>query len=119
MYIDPEDCYVEAFDTTVQEFSDFTISFKVPVPVEEGCIVTIQLPEDFDLIAGELQRVQGWGIFGFPVDLNFGVDESERVIKIVDQCTKYSDAKTITALKITSIMNPSLVKQTKSFSIKV
>ena len=68
----------------MQEFSVFYVSFKVPVPVEKGCIVTIQLPEDFDLIAGKLARVEGWGIFGRKIDLNFGIDESARYIKIVD-----------------------------------
>jgi hypothetical protein len=68
----------------VQEFSVFYIAFKVPIPVEQGCIVTIQLPEDFTLSAGDLTRIQGWGIFGKRTDLNVGIDESSRIIKIVD-----------------------------------
>ena len=32
----------------------YKLSFKVPVPVQEGCIVTIKFPEDFDLIAGQV-----------------------------------------------------------------
>ena len=46
--------------------------------------MTIQLPEDFELSAGDVARVQGWGIFGRRTDLNVGIDESERIIKIVD-----------------------------------
>ena len=46
--------------------------------------MTIQLPEDFKLSAGDLSRVEGWGIFGRKIDLNVGIDESERIIKIVD-----------------------------------
>ena len=81
--INPALCKVEAEDSTVQEFSTYKVSFKVPVPVEEGCIVTIKLPEDFELSAGDLERVEGWGIFGSRTALNFGVDESANVIKIV------------------------------------
>lgn len=83
-HIDPADCKLEASDSTVQELSLFKISFKVPIPVEQGCIVTIKLPDDFDLVAGRMERVEGWGMFGRNIDLNFGVDESERVIKIVN-----------------------------------
>ena len=39
--IKPADCEVRADDHTVQEFSVFYMSFKVPVPVNEGCILTI------------------------------------------------------------------------------
>ena len=92
---------MKADDSTVQEFSVFYLSFKVPVPVEQGCIVTIKLPEDFDLIAGQVGRVEGWGIFGRKISLNFGIDESARVIKIVDQCTLYTGANTLTELQIT------------------
>ena len=64
-------------------------------------------------------RIEGWGIFGRKIDLNFGIDESARVIKIVDQCTLYTGANTLTELQITKIKNPKLVKPTKSFIIEV
>ena len=51
--------------------------------------------------------------------MNFGIDESARVIKIVNQCALYSAANTKTELEITQIKNPDLVKQTKSFTIEV
>ena len=65
--------------------------------------MTIQLPEDFTLSAGSLERVQGFGIFGKQDDLNFGTDESERTIKIVDQCDRYTAANFNTRLTITKI----------------
>ena len=55
--IDPKACSVNAEDPTVQEATAYTIAFNVPVPVEEGCIVTIQLPEDFKVSAGDTNRV--------------------------------------------------------------
>ena len=58
--------------------------------------MTIELPEDFRLSAGDLSRVQGWGIFGKRTDLNVGIDEVSRVIKIVDQCARYSGPNTLT-----------------------
>ena len=50
--INPADCKVVADDFTVQEYSTMRIEFKVPVPVQEGAIITIQLPDDFKLQAG-------------------------------------------------------------------
>jgi hypothetical protein len=55
--IDPRACSVRAEDPTVQEFSTYFIGFRVPVPVESGCIVSIQLPEDFNVSAGDTNRV--------------------------------------------------------------
>lgn len=101
--IDENVCSVTADDSTVQEFSVFYVAFKVPIPVEEGCIVIIQLPEDFSLSAGDLARVEGWGIFGFKRDLNVGIDEQDRTIKIVDQCQKYSPADVKTQVRFSMI----------------
>ena len=82
--IDPEYCRVNATDSTVQQFSDFYIPFKVPVPIAEGCIVLIEIPADFTVKAGDLSRVEGWGIFGGRTDLIAEIDEAERTVKIVD-----------------------------------
>ena len=62
--IDPASSVVSATDSTVQTYSDFSIPFKVPLPVAGGCIVLIEIPEDFTVNAGELNLVEGWGIFG-------------------------------------------------------
>lgn len=78
------DAMVWADTTTVQEFSKFHISFKIPVPVAGGCIVTIQLPDEFKLDAGVLTRIKGSGIFGRMRDLSYGIDESSRIIKFHD-----------------------------------
>ena len=118
-FIDLGESSIRADVTTVQEFSTFYLSFKVPVPVQEGCTVLIQLPDDFILRAGDLTRVQGWGIFGRKTDLSFGIDESSRIIKIVDQCAYYSGANTAAELEIEQFKNPKLVRTTKSFFIQV
>jgi len=117
--MDPSSASVTAENSTVQEFSTFVVTFKVPVPVEEGCIVTIQLPDEFKLSSGNLNRVKGWGIFGGSQELNFGIDESSRVIKIVNQCARYSGADMSTGLEIHMLQNPSVVMTTKSFTIYV
>lgn len=110
---------VRAELTTVQELSKFYFSFKVPVPLSSGCTVKVQLPDDFELDAGNLARIQGWGIFGRKSDLNFGIDESSRIIKIVDQCAYYSSANTAAELEIEVLKNPDKVKSTKSFILQV
>ena len=38
---------IEADNETVQENSDFYVNFEVPVPVQEGSIVLITIPDDF------------------------------------------------------------------------
>ena len=44
----------------------------------------IEIPEDFTVNAGELSRVEGWGIFGGRTDLIAQIDETSRTVKIVD-----------------------------------
>ena len=41
------DSRVWADVTTVQEYSIFYISFRIPIPVAGGCTITIQLPDEF------------------------------------------------------------------------
>ena len=115
MPINPKETSVSAEDSTVQTLTTFLVSFKVPVPVQAGCIVTIQLPDDFKLVAGNVIRIQGRGIFGKTTPLNFGLDESSRIIKITDQCETYSSANMKTEIEITQLRNPYLARTTKSF----
>ena len=77
----------------------------------------IEIPEDFTVKSGMLRRVEGWGIFGERKDLNAEVDESSRTVKIVDQCVDYSSPNVGTTVKLTTIQNPDIVKETASFGI--
>jgi len=117
--IDPEHCQVTAEKETVQEFSDFFIPFKVPMPVEDGCIILLYIPEDFTVDEGNLVVVKGWGIFGATKALNFEVDENARTIKIVDQCEPYSTDGLSSTIKLTKLKNPDFVKPSASFRIYV
>ena len=117
--IDPETCKVNATDSTVQQFSDFYIPFKVPVPITGGCIVLIEIPADFTVKAGDLSRVEGWGIFGGRTDLIAEIDEASRTVKIVDQCVEYSGANIQSTVKLTMIQNPLVVRETASFAIYI
>lgn len=63
--------------------------------------------------------MQGWGIFGKRKDLNFGTNESSRIIKFVDQCENYSGANYPSTLEIDMLQNPNVVKNTTSFMIEV
>jgi hypothetical protein len=76
----------------VQQYTDIAIPFKVPIPVEGGCIILIEIPEDFTVKAGDVSQVNGYGIFGGITDLIAQIDETARTIKIVDQCRPYSGA---------------------------
>ena len=90
--IDPAYSRVYANDTTVQQYTDFFVAFKVPLPVLGGCIILIEIPDDFTVKAGDVSQVNGWGIFGGITDLIAQIDETARTIKIVDQCRPYSGA---------------------------
>lgn len=81
--------------------------------------MNIQLPEDFKLSAGDVSRVQGWGIFGKRSDLNVGIDERNRIIEIVDQCALYSGPNSPTQIEVHLIKNPAVARTTKSFLIEV
>lgn len=63
--------------------------------------------------------MEGWGIFGRPTVLSFGIDESSRTIKVVDQCVEYSAANLVSTLEFKMLQNPTLVKTTNSFLIEV
>ena len=51
--------------------------------------------------------------------MNFGVDESARTIKIVDQCDRYTAADFLTRLTITNLQNPTVVRTSESFRIEI
>ena len=119
MPIDPETCKITADDYTVQELTDLLMPFTIPVPVQGGCILLIQIPEDFTIASGDINRVEGWGIFGSRTDLNAEIDERERTIKIVDQCLPYSGANIDSYISISQVKNPKVVRQTQSFTIKL
>ena len=110
MPIDPETCKVTADDYTVQELTDLLMQFRVSVPVQGGCILLIQIPEDFTIASGDINRVEGWGIFGSRTDLNAEIDERERTIKIVDQCLTYSGANIDSYISISQVKNPKVVR---------
>ena len=46
--------------------------------------ISRSLPADFTVKAGDLSRVEGWGIFGGRTDLIAEIDEASRTVKIVD-----------------------------------
>ena len=51
--------------------------------------------------------------------MNFGIDESSRILKIVDQCAYYSGANTEASLEIEVLQNPFMARTTRSFFIQV
>lgn len=91
--------------------------FSVSVPVQEGCQVSIKLPDDFTLDAGKISKVWGWGIFGGKTQLNAEINEVQRTISIVDQCEKYAGPNVQSTIEISTLQNPSWVEETGSFQI--
>lgn len=47
------------------------------------------------------------------------VNEQQRTIKIVDQCKEYTNANLQSTIKLGTVTNPTLVKQTATFKIQV
>jgi hypothetical protein len=116
---DPDFTKIHADDTTVQEYSIFYVLFVAPVPIEQGCIVLVQIPDDFTVVEGNISMVQGWGIFGGKRKLSAEIDANARTVKIVDQCVEYSSAGMQSTIQLSVLRNPNYVRETKTFGINV
>lgn len=72
-------------DTTiVQENAVFRLQFKVPVPLNSGCIMDITFPTDFALSGADLTTVQGFGLFGGSRTLTGSLNVGNNTYTITD-----------------------------------
>lgn len=78
---------MSAKDPTVSASTELIIQFRVGIPVmkELGCTVLITLPDEFDVVAGQLSNFKAWGMFDPTTDkIITQINEQQRTIKISD-----------------------------------
>lgn len=107
-------------DTTeVQEKAVFRLQFKIPVPLNSGCIMDITFPSDFTLNGADLTTVQGFGLFGGARVLTGSLNVGNNTYTISDGCDGYVSQDIIGILDFNSVENPFSIKPTGSVSIYV
>ena len=74
----------------VLEKSELLLDFAMPVPLETGCLIQIQVPTEFSSLYQEIKTVQVYGMFGFIRSLPFSV-ESNNIVEIRDACSSYTE----------------------------
>lgn len=105
--------------TEVQEKAVFRLQFKIPVPVNSGCIIDITFPSDFSLSGADLTTVQGFGLFGGARTLTGSLNVGNNTYTITDGCTSYVSQDIIGILDFNSIQNPFSVQPTGSVQVYV
>jgi hypothetical protein len=107
-------------DTTiVQENAVFRLQFKVPVPLNTGCIMDITFPSDFIISGADLTTVQGFGLFGGSRTLTGSLNVGNNTYTISDGCDGYVAQDLVGILDFNSIENPFSVLPTGSVQIFV
>lgn len=111
---------ISSKDTTrVQEKAVLRLQFKVPVPLNSGCIIDVTFPSDYSLSGADLTTVQGFGLFGGARVLTGSLNVGNNTYTITDGCTNYVSQDLIGILDFNSIKNPFSVKPTDSVRIFV
>lgn len=108
----------ETSSNAVLEKSELLLDFAMPVPLETGCLIYIQIPADFTRLYQEMTDVQVYGMFGFIRSLPFAV-QANNMVEIRDACTSYTENQLWAKVRIRSVVNPSSVRETSQFVIKV
>lgn len=111
--------FVSKDTTEVQENAVFRLQFKIPVPLNSGCIMDITFPSDFALNGADLTTVQGFGLFGGARVLTGSLNVGNNTYTISDGCDGYVSQDIIGILDFNSIENPFSIKPTGSVSIYV
>jgi hypothetical protein len=105
--------------TVVQESTVFRLQFKIPVPLNSGCIMDITFPSDFTLNGAELTTVRGLGLFGGARTLSGSLNVGNNTYTITDGCTTYVSANIFAIIDFNSIKNPDSIKPTSSVQVFV
>jgi len=103
--------------TIVQEKAVFRLQFRVPVPLNSGCIMEVTFPSDFTLSGADLTNVRGLGLFGGARVLTGSLNVGNNTYTITDGCSTYVSQDIDAILDFTSIENPDSIKTTDSVQI--
>ena len=102
----------------VLEKSELLLDFDMPLPLESGCKITVQLPSEFTEVYQQVSQIQVYGMFGFIRNLPFTV-KALSIIEIRDACLSYIENHIEAKIRIKSVINPNAVRDTESFRIEV
>lgn len=100
------------------EKSELLLDFVMPLPLETGCKISVQIPADFTQVYQEVSKVQVYGMFGFIRSLPFTV-RAPSTIEIRDACLSYTENYIEAKIRIKHVVNPSSVRDTEPFIILV
>ena len=75
------------------------MDFEIPLPLETGCIISIQLPAEFTQVYQQVTVIEAYGMFGFIRELPFKVG-SGNLIEIEDACLSYTENYVEAKIKI-------------------
>lgn len=90
----------------------------MPIPLSQGCIVQVAIPQEFENLYKNLTQVHTYGMFGSYRELPFTVKDNN-MVEIRDACPNYLDNTIKATLKLSSLRNPASVKATGSFTVKI
>eukprot|EP00347_Sterkiella_histriomuscorum_P020795 403336432 len=104
----------------VQEVTNYTLQFRVKVPMYAGCQITISLPwPDYDLNVDSIQGIQGFGLFGAIRSLNYQINSKLNTITLIDACKTYALPNFPASIYILGIKNPQTDKTTGTFIVNI
>ena len=97
------------------------LDFYLPVPLNEGCKVTVVLPEEYDV--REVQRVMTFNVFGpyanyTEVQGNLFVDIQANSFQI-EACKKYVENDDVATIQMFSLTQPNYEAPTHSVQILI
>lgn len=116
--IDAKFANLNATNKIVNSYATYTLTVNLPMPLETGCILMIDIPLDvtFD---EKLTDVQVYGIFGYQRKVQFSLSGDYRKLRIDDACLEYREESNPAVIIITQLKNPRAVMPTGSFILSI
>ena len=108
----------------INQVSGLRIDFWSPIPLEQGCIIKLSVPQDFSgNLYENLNYIYAYGMFGAMKSLPFTLEQedggSSNIIVIKDACNSFLINDSKGTLKIKYLKNPDSVRDTDPFSILI
>lgn len=92
-------------NSVVQEYTEYILAFTIPVPLNAGCVITIQFPSEITLDS-QLTTVTGSSFFGGSRTMTGTADYNANTYTITNGCPSYEDNTFQALLYFQQIQNP-------------
>lgn len=89
----------------------------MPVPVDEGCIVVVQIPASLGF--DKLNFVELSGMFGLKKKFPYTIDAANRKIRVENACVRWQENTAQAQITIGLLKNPAYVSKHDSFEVSV